>query len=94
MVGLKELILFLIRLAVTVSVSFFDWILSRYLVAGVIVGVLWLPAFWLWRVSESWFTVPTTILGFVLCALWEGCEIFTVGHFFEKSGFLLPRVKK
>ena len=70
--------LFPLRVVFMIVVGIFDSVLSRYLVAVILVGLIWGPLHLLWGISVNYFTWPTLIFGILLTGLWEGCSIFTI----------------
>lgn len=68
------------RFVAEVTVGLYDFILSRYLVAAVLVGIIWVPLHLIWGISTGYYIWPTLIIGLILTGLWEGCSIFTIRH--------------
>ena len=66
------------RFVAEVLVFAFDILISRYILAAVVIAVFWLPAYLAFGISHKWFLFPTIILGMCLCGLWDGCRIFTI----------------
>jgi len=84
----KWLFIFPLRCIAEVSVVLFDMIVSRYLVAACVVGLFWLPCYWLFGASSSSFLWPTVLLGVAFCGLWDGCQIFTIRDYLAKFGIV------
>ncbi len=77
-------LLFPVRLLLEIVVTLFDLLISRYLVAAVAVGTVWLPLHYAFGLSFKYWLWPTLALGLALCGLWEGCNIFVVRPYFGK----------
>ncbi len=84
----KWLILFPLRCVAEVIVVLFDMVVSRYLVAAVVVGLFWVPSHFLFGATLSLFLWPTAVLGVAFCGLWDGCEVFTIRHYLAKYGIV------
>jgi hypothetical protein len=76
------------RLLVEVLVTLFDMVISRYVIATILVAVFWLPCYFLFRASFGYLYWPSLVLGLVLCGLWDGCDIFTVRPFLSRYGIV------
>jgi hypothetical protein len=87
----KRLIFFPLRCVAEVIAVLFDMIVSRYLVAAVIVGLFWVPSHFLFGAKPSSFLWPTVILGVAFCGLWDGCEVFTIRDYLAKYGIVRSR---
>jgi len=74
-----------------VVVIVFDLVVSRYLVAAAVVGVFWLPAYFVLDAGRRSFFWPPLVLGMLLCGLWEGCPIFTIRDYVAKFGLVQSR---
>jgi hypothetical protein len=74
-----------------VVVILFDLIVSRYLVAAAVVGVFWVPAYFVFDAGSRSFFWPTLLLGMLLCGLWEGCPIFTIRDYVARFGLVQSR---
>ena len=75
---LKWWAMFPLRLLVEIVVVLIDTMLSRYVIAGVIVGVVWIPCHFLFDASFKAWMWPTLVLGLCLIGLWEGCHMFEI----------------
>ena len=81
-------LLFPLRVLAELCVIIFDMMLSRYLLAAAIVGVIWLPIYLLFGASHGWFIWPSVVLGMAFCGLWDGCQIFTIRDYVAKTGLV------
>lgn len=66
------------RIFIEVLVTLFDMALSRYLIAGMVVGVVWTQLHLATDLSSKYWMWPTVVLGMCLTGLWDGCDIFTI----------------
>lgn len=76
--GIGWWLLLPIRLLVEIPLWLFDWFLNRFVIAGLVVGLVWIPLHYLIGLSFNYWYWPTVILGIGLTGLWEGCEMFTL----------------
>lgn len=79
---LKWWAIFPVRLFVEIAVVLIDTMLSRYIIAGAVVGVFWVPCHFLFDASFKAWMWPTIILGLGLIGLWEGCHMFEIRPYF------------
>lgn len=72
---------FPLRLSVTLFVTIFDLLISRYLLALPCVALIWLPLHFAAGLNIWYLYWPTIILGTMLAGLWEGCDIFVINRY-------------
>jgi len=85
--------LFPFRLVLEIVVTLFDMTLSRYLIAGIVVGIVWAPLHLAMGTSFQYWLWPTLALGLCLTGLWEGCDIFIVRPYLSRW-LLIPYEEK
>ena len=88
--GLAWWLFFPARLTVEIFVTLFDMILSRYLIAGALVSIFWLPCYFLFGFSLVTWVWPTVILGACLCGLWDGCHMLEIRPYFSRFVLVPP----
>ena len=73
-----------------VAVTLFDMVGSRYLVALLMVGIVWLPLHLLFDAGIGYWLWPSLVFGVFLCGLWDRCEIFTARRPLSRLGIVRP----
>ncbi|MDB5385193.1 MAG: hypothetical protein JWM11_839 [Planctomycetaceae bacterium] len=79
------------RLILEIFVTLFDLIVSRYLIAATIVGVIWLPFYLFASAHYKYWLWSSLILGCGLTGLWDGCQLFALRPFLSKWLFIRDR---
>jgi|JI9StandDraft_1071089.scaffolds.fasta_scaffold06768_10 hypothetical protein len=87
---LKSWAIFPFRLLVEIAVILIDTMLSRYVIAGAIVGVVWIPCHFLFDASFKAWMWPTLVLGLCLIGLWEGCHMFEIRPYLANLVLIPP----
>lgn len=77
-----------LRIISEILVTLFDMLVSRYLLAAVIIGIVWAPCHFIFGATRGWYVWPTVVLGMAFCGLWDGCQIFTIRDRVAKTGLV------
>ena len=91
MFRLLKLLLLPLKIVLEIVVTLFDMVVSRHIVAAIVVGAFWLPCHFAFHASIAYFIWPTVILGLMLCGLWDGCEIITIRGRLSRIGLVSGR---
>ena len=73
-----------IRIAIGVLIVVFDLVVTRFLVAGILTGIIWIPLHFAVDLGYGYWIWPTLPVGALLMGLWDGCDIFGIRSYFSR----------